>query len=104
MAIIHTSMFFALAHFSPQSLIPLVFISLLLSFLAYSSRSLLPGIVLHFSNNLISVIAYRVSWLHEMDTTQVIPVPVAAALVVGSCGIVFFLLRRLRAADARELS
>lgn len=98
-AIIHTSMFFALAHFSPQHLVPLLFISLILSILAQRSGSLLPGIALHMANNLLSIAIYRIPGWREADEATKPSIALAVLFVIGTSAIVFLSSRRLRAAD-----
>ncbi len=102
-AIIHTSMFFALAHFAPLDFIPLLFISALLSFLASSSRSLLPGIVLHLANNSVALTASYVPSLRDVDTSTFVNLWQAVALVVVSMVVIGLVVRFVRRADMRSV-
>ncbi len=57
-AVILTALFFALYHFNPYGLIPLVIIGFYLGFAAYTSQSLVIPIILHFLNNFFAVVLY----------------------------------------------
>lgn len=51
LAIVLNSLLFALLHFQPQSVLPLLFLGIMLAFVRLKSNSLLPGIIFHVLNN-----------------------------------------------------
>jgi len=55
-----TAVFFALNHFSPYGIIPLVVLGFYFGFAAYMSKSILIPVLLHFINNFAAVIVYFV--------------------------------------------
>ncbi len=57
-AIIYTGLIFALFHFHPFNLIPLIILGFYLTFIVYYSESILTAVVCHFINNFMS--AYSV--------------------------------------------
>ena len=56
MAILGSALFFALAHFNLLKFINALFIGLFLGFLVYRTGCLAVGIVLHFTNNFVSLV------------------------------------------------
>lgn len=67
LAIIITSMVFAIVHLNPISIIPLFAIGLFLGVVAYGTKSLLVPIILHFLNNAIAVIIMYSPSLSQLD-------------------------------------
>lgn len=65
--IIITSVFFALIHFNPIGLVPLLIISFYLGITAYYTKSILIPIILHFINNLISTLVTYSPSIEEID-------------------------------------
>ncbi len=56
-AVIFTGIIFALFHFHPFNLIPLIVLGFFLSYIAHFSGSIYPAILIHFVNNFISALA-----------------------------------------------
>ncbi|MCX7832881.1 MAG: CPBP family intramembrane metalloprotease [Ignavibacteria bacterium] len=56
-SIILTGLIFSIFHFHPFNIIPLFFLGIYLSIVTYYSRSIYPAILVHFINNLISILA-----------------------------------------------
>lgn len=59
-AIIVSSIFFSLYHFSPYGLIPLFILSVFLGYSAYKTNSILVPVFIHFANNFIMIILYLI--------------------------------------------
>ncbi|MBS1517873.1 MAG: CPBP family intramembrane metalloprotease [Bacteroidetes bacterium] len=59
-AIFFSGLLFALFHFHPFNLIPLILLGIYLSFTVYYSGSILTAVVCHFMNNFISAVAVYV--------------------------------------------
>ncbi|NOX17226.1 MAG: CPBP family intramembrane metalloprotease [Chlorobi bacterium] len=55
-----TGLFFALYHFNPYGLLPLMALGVYFGFAAYTSNSIVVPIILHFLNNFIAVTAYMI--------------------------------------------
>ncbi len=53
-----TALFFALYHFNPYGIIPLMMLGFYFGFAAYTSKSILLPVLLHFLNNFAAVILY----------------------------------------------
>ncbi|NWG27972.1 MAG: CPBP family intramembrane metalloprotease [Ignavibacteriaceae bacterium] len=70
-AAILTAVFFALYHFNPYGLIPLITIGFFLGFAAYSSQSLVIPIIIHFLNNFFAVILYFIIGDDELFKSNV---------------------------------
>lgn len=56
-AIIFTGLLFAIFHFHPFNLIPLIVLGFFISYIAHYSGSLYSAIIIHFVNNFISAVA-----------------------------------------------
>lgn len=85
-AAILTALFFALYHFNPYGLIPLITIGFFLGFSAYSSQSLVIPIIIHFLNNFFAVILYFIIGDDELFKSSVSDVESLDA------NIIYFLL------------
>jgi len=59
-AIFFTGLLFALFHFHPFNIIPLMVLGMFLTFVVYNSGSIYPAVICHFINNFIS--AFAVYW------------------------------------------
>jgi membrane protease YdiL (CAAX protease family) len=70
-AAVLTAVFFALYHFNPYGLIPLITIGFFLGFAAYSSQSLVIPIIIHFLNNFFAVILYFIIGDDELFKSNV---------------------------------
>jgi membrane protease YdiL (CAAX protease family) len=55
-----TGFFFALYHFNPYGLLPLMALGIYFGFAAYTTNSIFVPMILHFLNNLIAVSAYMI--------------------------------------------
>jgi membrane protease YdiL (CAAX protease family) len=61
MAIVLTSVLFALAHFNPWVALQITFLGLALGYMAWKSRSILPAVIVHSGNNLLSIVLINTS-------------------------------------------
>lgn len=66
-----TAVFFSLYHFNPYGLIPLAVLGLYFGFAAYTSKTLLIPILLHFLNNFTAVILYYIIGSEELIKSDV---------------------------------
>lgn len=92
-----TSVFFAVIHFQIFKILPMAIMAGLFGYLLYFSRSLWPGIILHFLNNAIVIVAhsmkqsgYNYAWLDDQYTFPWIWVLVGSVVGVA----VFWYLNR----------
>lgn len=70
-AIFITAVFFGLYHFSPYGLIALIVLGTYLGFSAYKTNSIFVPMVLHFTNNFISIILFFIFGNDELLKTKV---------------------------------
>jgi len=94
-AILGSALLFGLAHASIYRLLPTMLLGIILAYVAWQTRSLIPGIVIHALNNgLVATIAQRESWARALgfsDTSQTPSLPVivgAAVVTIATLGIV----------------
>ncbi|AFH48332.1 Abortive infection protein [Ignavibacterium album JCM 16511] len=66
-----TAIFFSLYHFNPYGLIPLAVLGFYFGFAAYTSRTLLIPILLHFLNNFTAVMLYYIIGSEELIKSDV---------------------------------
>jgi membrane protease YdiL (CAAX protease family) len=60
-AILITSIFFGLYHFSPYGLLPLIILGLYFGFAAYKSESIFTSMSLHFLNNFSAIVVFFIA-------------------------------------------
>lgn len=60
-AIVLSSVFFAMAHFNPWTALQITFLGLVLGYLSWKSNSILPSILLHSANNFLSILMINAS-------------------------------------------
>ncbi len=70
-AAILTAVFFSLYHFNPYGLIPLGILGFYFGFAAYTSKTLLIPILLHFLNNFTAVMLYYIIGSEELIKSDV---------------------------------
>ncbi|MDP4115519.1 MAG: CPBP family intramembrane metalloprotease [Bacteroidota bacterium] len=66
-AILITSTFFGLYHFSPYGLLPLIGLGFYFGFAAYKTNSILPSMVMHFLNNFTAVLLYMFAGTDDLS-------------------------------------
>ncbi|MEP0859971.1 MAG: CPBP family intramembrane metalloprotease [Ignavibacterium sp.] len=66
-----TAVFFSLYHFNPYGLIPLAVLGFYFGFAAYTSKTLLIPILLHFLNNFTAVMLYYIIGSEELIKSDV---------------------------------
>ncbi|MGH7494553.1 MAG: CPBP family glutamic-type intramembrane protease [bacterium] len=86
--------FFGLFHLQPLGLISLVLLGVIFGYFFYRSRSLLPSIVAHFTNNFIAIwLMYRAPRLGEVDLGATEQIPLSWVLVslpiVAACLVLY---------------
>lgn len=104
-SVILVGVIFGLFHMQPLGLVTLAILGILLGYLYYRSRSLLPAMAAHFTNNFVAIL---VLYLHPtvggVDLSTSDPIPIA--WVLGSLPVIAVLLlayNRLTApADDRQ--
>ena len=100
-ALVSSSLLFGLAHGSIYRLLPTFSLGLLLAYARHTTRSLLPGMVIHALNNAlaITVLAVRPAWLEKLLLDDQVPVGLGvAATLVLALGV--YLMREPRQAEA----
>jgi uncharacterized protein len=70
-AIFFTGLFFAMFHFHPFNLIPLILLGFFLTYIVYHSGSIIPAIVCHFINNLIAILAVYFYGAESLSQTSI---------------------------------
>jgi membrane protease YdiL (CAAX protease family) len=90
-AILIASVIFGLVHFNPINLIPLICIGIFLGALAYYTRSLLLPILVHFLNNVFSILALYSPGMEKMSNDMEL-LPMMTAIPVLIFGLVFTIL------------
>lgn len=71
LAAVITAVFFSLYHFNPYGLIPLAILGLYFGFAAYTSKTLIIPILLHFLNNFTAVLLYYIIGSEELIKSDV---------------------------------
>ncbi len=71
-AIFISSLAFSLYHFNPYGLIALLILAMYFGFSVYLSNSILIPMLLHFLNNLFSIIVYFIWGADELTNTEII--------------------------------
>ncbi len=66
LAILITSVFFAVFHLNPYGTLSLILLSMYLGYAVYKTDSILTGVVIHFINNLFAVVAVFVFGTNEL--------------------------------------
>jgi membrane protease YdiL (CAAX protease family) len=90
-AILIASIIFGIVHFNPINLIPLICIGIFLGMLAYYTQSLLLPILVHFLNNVFSILALYSSGLEKMSNDMEL-LPMTTAIPVLLFGMAFTIL------------
>jgi len=91
LAILITSVFFGLYHFSPYGLLPLIALGFFIGYSAYKTNSILVPVILHFLNNFLSVIMYYVFGSEDQSIgTKVTGMEFKSALVSFSYQFILF--------------
>ena len=85
-AIVLSSVFFAVAHFNPWTALQITFLGLALGYLTWKSDSILPGVFLHATNNLLSIVLMntsetRLAWYGTEKQVNMIWLFLALALI-----------------------
>jgi len=92
-AILWTGTIFGVIHFNPTDIIGLIVIGIYIGVLAYSTRSLLLPIAVHFVNNAIAVVAMNVNNGNSSDLPNGIPIWIAGLLCTSSFAVVVLCAR-----------
>jgi len=88
-AFLFTGLIFAVFHFHPFNLIPLILLGFYLAFVTYYSRSIFTAIFVHFLNNLISALAVYVYGREILESS---PMSASEHLQLISAGVISFAL------------
>ena len=89
-AIFLSGLLFALYHFQPFSLIPLVILGIYLSYIVYYSNSILTGIVVHFLNNFFAAYFLYAYGKENFDNPQLTGSEATNALIAASFSVILF--------------
>ncbi|WP_343692870.1 type II CAAX endopeptidase family protein [Chitinophaga sp.] len=93
-AIIYSSIFFALIHMNPWQSIPAFFAALFIGWIYYKTKSVIPGMIIHFVNNSTAVALTFLAkgeqdYLSWLGMPAYIVLCIAAAIVfAGSCMLI----------------
>jgi sodium transport system permease protein len=86
LAVVGSSLAFGLFHFNPFHIAAATTLGLVLGYAAYESRSLLPGVLMHFVNNALQMVLSRVP---ELQARFESPVVIGVGLLVTAAGLWF---------------
>ncbi|HZW38846.1 MAG TPA: CPBP family intramembrane glutamic endopeptidase [Ignavibacteriaceae bacterium] len=95
-----TAIFFALNHFNPYGLLPLIALGLFFGYAAYKSNSIVVPMVLHFMNNFIAVVMYLAFGSEELVDTKTMTnaelgfASLSFIVLLTLFGLVVYLIRR----------
>jgi membrane protease YdiL (CAAX protease family) len=106
-AIVTASVLFALVHFNPWSSIQILFLGLVLGYIAWKSGSVFPSMVLHGFNNLLSLMMINapensLRWYAGEEHVRVIWLIVAAAAALPTWKLFAASCRRPKKTWSRE--
>jgi len=90
-AIFLSGFLFAVYHFQPFNLIPLVALGCYLGFIVYYSNSIFTGIACHFINNFLAAYYMYAYGKPEFDNPQITASEATNALVAGVISLILFL-------------
>lgn len=87
MAIVLSSVFFALIHFNPWTSIQILLLGLVMGYVTWKSQSILPSIIIHGMNNFLSLMLMNsaeesLAWYSKTNHVNVIWIIAATLLIV----------------------
>jgi uncharacterized protein len=96
-AILISALLFAGVHLNLVDLVGLIMLGILLGYMAYSSKSILPSILIHFANNFIAVIFIFITGIFNLKDFEnsSIPVSWSILLIIIGLGLLFYSLKRI---------
>lgn len=95
-----TSVFFGLYHFNPYGLVALIALGLYFGFAAYTTGSIFVPMILHFTNNLIAILAYLILGSDELiasktlGTDEIMSNVISLIILLIIFSIFIYLLKR----------
>ena len=107
-AVFGSAVLFALMHQNPAQILYTVVLGIIFAYMALETKSIWGGIILHFANNLISVIMTAATYVLEPKIADIIYMSIflglmAIGLVIGGVAVVRFLIARSRNKRERAL-
>jgi len=84
LAVVGSALAFGLFHFNPYHIVSATVLGLVLGYAAYESRSLLPGVLMHFVNNAFHMVRARVPALEAPFDS---PVVIGLGLLATAAGL-----------------
>ena len=91
-AIVFTGIIFAIFHFHPFNLIPLIVLGFFISYIAHYSGSLYSAILIHFVNNFISAIAVYLFGKEALDDSAIGNTELLWYGITAFVALIFFVL------------
>lgn len=91
-AILYTGILFAIFHFHPLNIIPLVFLGYFLTFMVHYSGSIFTGIVAHFINNALAVLAIYFIGAENFSEEVLTNGDEISMLIYGVISLILFIL------------
>jgi uncharacterized protein len=91
-AILLTGLLFALFHFNPFNLIPLILLGYFLTFVTYYSGSIYTSIVCHFINNFISAISVFIFGKDSISEPSISGLQLLNFIFLGLISLIFFII------------
>lgn len=96
-AILISALIFAGVHLNLVDLVGLIMLGMLLGYMAYSSKSILPSILIHFANNFIAVIFIFITGIFNLKDLEnsSLPVSWSLVLIILGLGLLFYSLKKI---------
>lgn len=91
-AIFLSGFLFALYHFQPFNIIPLIALGFYLGFIVYCTNSIYTGMISHFLNNFLAAFYIYKFGKDELDTPQVVDSEVFNTVISAIGGLLIFIL------------
>lgn len=82
---------FALYHFQPFNLVPLIILGFYLGYVVYFSGSLWTGVICHFVNNLMASYFLYISGKEDFDTPDIIGDRTISTLIITIISLILFI-------------
>jgi membrane protease YdiL (CAAX protease family) len=96
-AVATTGIIFAMFHFHPFNLLPLILVGIFLTYITYVSNSIFPAVICHFINNLLAVLSV---FFYGKENFNDFNIPLNETLALSGIGVIcavclYFLMKIL---------
>lgn len=99
-AVAVTGIIFALFHFHPFNLVPLILIGIFLTYITFVSNSIFPAVICHFVNNFLAVISVYIYGKENFNDFNISTEETLILVGVGiASAVIFYFLMKLLAKE-----